>query len=62
MSKYIPNWSNMNLRCYFCGATNSVKYTMRILDPVISDKPTSVCACNKCAIFYMGSEITTREV
>ena len=39
-------------RCYFCGDTRSVKYMMDIYDPVISNKMTSVCICNKCAARY----------
>ena len=50
--KYIPNWQNKNLRCHFCGETRSVKYETEVLDPVISDKPTMVCVCDKCALRY----------
>lgn len=50
MLKLIPDWSKKNLSCYLCGETRSVKYEMEIIDPVISDKPTKVCVCNKCAL------------
>ena len=46
----IPNWRNKNLRCYFCGETRSVKYLIKVFDPVIDSKPIKVCACNKCAL------------
>ena len=54
--KYISNWQNKNLSCYFCGETRSVKYETEVLDPVISDKPTMVCVCNKCALRYTDQQ------
>lgn len=51
--KIIPDWREKNLRCHFCGATKSVKYEMKILDPVVDSKPTKVCVCNRCATFYI---------
>lgn len=50
--KYISNWQNKILRCHFCGETRSVKYETEVLDPIISDKPTMVCVCNKCALQF----------
>ena len=52
--KYISNWQEKNLRCHFCGETRSVKYETEVLvlDPIISDKPTMVCVCNKCALRF----------
>ena len=38
------------LRCYFCGETRSVKYEKEVFDPAVSNKPTEVCVCNKCAL------------
>lgn len=51
-NRLIPNWQNKNLRCHFCDETRSVKYETEVFDPVISDKPTMVCICNKCALRY----------
>ena len=34
------------------GETKSVKYETEVFDPVISDKTTMVCICNKCALRY----------
>lgn len=51
-NRLIPNWQNKNLRCHFCNETRSVKYETEVFDPVISDKPTMVCVCNKCALRY----------
>lgn len=48
--KLIDNWTNKKLRCYFCGSTKSVKYTVNVFDPTISNKLTDVCCCNKCAL------------
>lgn len=50
--KLIPNWQNKSLRCHFCDETRSVKYETEVFDPVISDKPTMVCICNKCVLRY----------
>lgn len=50
--KLIPNWQDKNLRCHICGETRSVKYTIEIFDPVVDNKPTNVCVCNKCALLY----------
>lgn len=50
--KYIPDWQNKKLRCHYCGSTKSVKYEVEVFDPVIADTPTSVCACNMCAMRY----------
>ena len=50
--KYIENWQDKNLECYFCGETRSVKYETEIVNPVIDDKPTRVCMCNRCALRY----------
>ena len=55
--KLIPDWRNKNLRCHFCGETRSVKYMMGIFDPVVDDKPTEVCVCNKCALRYNNKQI-----
>lgn len=55
--KLIPDWSNKNLQCHFCGETKSVKYAMKILDPVVDNNPTEVCVCNKCALRYNSKEL-----
>ena len=33
-----------------CGENRSVKYVTEIFDPVIDNKPTKVCCCNKCLV------------
>lgn len=48
--KYITDWQHKDLKCYFCGETKSVKYTVIINDPVINNKYTEVFCCNKCAL------------
>ena len=50
--RIIPNWQKKKLRCHFCGETRSVKYEIEVFDPVISDKPTFVCVCNRCVLHY----------
>jgi hypothetical protein len=50
--KIIPVEKRQNYRCHFCGTTRSVKYVTEIFDPVISDKPTGVCCCNKCLVLH----------
>lgn len=59
--KYLPDWQNKNLRCHFCGETRSVKYTVRIFDPVISERPTEVCCCNKCALLFHKDFLEEKE-
>ena len=49
----IADWATKNLRCHFCGETRSAKYAMEVLDPVVSNKPTEVCVCNKCAAIQL---------
>lgn len=48
--KLIESWYKRNLKCHFCNTEKSVKYEMKIFDPVIDTKPTSICVCNKCVI------------
>lgn len=50
--KYIENWQNKKLKCYFCGETKSVKYTIKIFDGIADNKPTEVCVCNKCVLVH----------
>lgn len=50
MLQLIPIDKREGKRCYFCGTSLSVKYTMEINDPVISNKPSKVYCCNKCAL------------
>ena len=58
MNKFtiIPDWPKRNLRCYFCGETRSVKYAMKIHDPVISEEDPTVCVCNKCALLKASDD------
>ena len=50
--KFIPNWREKKLKCYFCGEERSVKYIVEIFDRFVSDEPFDVCACNKCALSH----------
>ena len=55
--KLIPMDDRVNKRCYFCGTYRSVKYVVKVNDPVLSEKPTNVYCCNRCAaIFYCDME------
>ena len=48
--KLIASWEKKDLTCYMCGSTQSVKYEVEIYDPVLDNKPSMVCMCNKCAL------------
>ena len=50
--RIIEDWWNKNLRCHFCGEIRSVKYEKEVFDPVVSNKPTKVCVCNKCVLRF----------
>ena len=50
--RLIENWQNKNLRCHICGEKRSVKYEEEAFDPVVSNKPTKVRVCNKCALLF----------
>lgn len=52
--KIIPVEDRKNYRCYFCEETRSVKYTLRIFDPVLDNKPCEVPCCNRCAALHIG--------
>ena len=58
----IPDWRNKKLRCHFCDETRSVKYMMKIVDPVVDDKPTEVCVCNKCALKFAYKDFMNRHI
>ena len=60
--RLIPNWQNKNLRCHFCNEVKSVKYEAEIFDPVIFDKPVTVCVCNKCALRYANCLIEKDDI
>lgn len=54
------NWRNENLKCYFCGETESVKYktTLIVIDSIpvdVRDAEKEVCICNKCALRMIGT-------
>lgn len=57
--KLIPIEERGKYRCHFCGTNKSVKYVIKIFDPVISDKPAKVTCCNKCALLYGQSDKTS---
>lgn len=48
--KFIPAEKRDGCRCYFCGATESVKYIVKVANPLYPDKKMEVYACNKCAL------------
>lgn len=50
--KIIPKAERRKCSCYFCGETRSVKYLVKIFDPVVDNKPCEVACCNKCALLY----------
>lgn len=55
--KIIPINKREGRRCYFCGTSKSVKYTVRVSDSV-------VCCCNKCAAagWYGKSDTVADEI
>lgn len=53
MWKLIDPKDRKKCRCYFCETNLSVKYLVEVYDPVISNKRTWVCACNKCALTHI---------
>lgn len=54
--KMIPIEDRQRHRCYFCEETRSVKYLVRIFDPVLDNKPCEVACCNKCAALHFERE------
>lgn len=54
--KIIPMEDRKKCRCYFCGDTRSVKYLIKISDPVVDSKPCEVTCCNECAALRIGDE------
>lgn len=50
--KLIPIDDRVNKHCYFCGTDRSVKYVVKVSDPVLSEKPTNVYYCNRCAAIF----------
>lgn len=52
--KIIPVEDCKKCRCYFCGETQSVKYLVKIFDPVVDSKPCEVTYCNKCALLHIS--------
>ena len=54
--KIIPIEDRKNCRCYFCGETRSVKYLVKIFDPIADSKPCEVTYCNKCTALRIGHE------
>ena len=59
--RVIPDWRNKNLRCHLCGETRSVKYAVEVFDPVIDNKPTEVCVCNKCALVHFAHDVSNEK-
>ena len=54
--KTIPMEDRKKCCCYFCGETRSVKYLVKIFDPVVDSKPCEVTCCNKCAALHIGNK------
>ena len=54
--KIIPIEERKKCRCYFCGETRSVKYLVKIFDPVVDSKSCEVSCCNKCAALHNGNK------
>lgn len=52
--KIIPTEDRKKCRCYFCGETRSVKYLIKIFDPVLDSKPSEVTCCNRCAALHIN--------
>lgn len=46
--KMIPSDKRDSARCYFCGTNKSVKYLVRLKEPMFSKASMLVCCCNKC--------------
>ena len=46
--KIIPSDKRDSARCYFCGTNKSVKYLVRLKEPMLSKASMLVCCCNKC--------------
>lgn len=59
--KLIADWTTKQHRCHFCGETKSVKYLMKVSDPVVSDKPIEVTVCNKCAMLHTEVKTSLEE-
>ena len=47
--KYIANWRDKGLKCYFCGTNMSVKYQVTIME---NDTEKKVCSCNRCIFLH----------
>lgn len=43
--KYNPDWIKKELKCYFCGSNQSVKYLVVVKD---GNTEKEVCSCNRC--------------
>lgn len=48
VAKMIEVSKRKNCKCHFCGTDKSVKYLVEIFDPIVANKTTEVCCCNKC--------------
>lgn len=55
--RIIPEEDRKNYRCYFCGETRSVKYIVKLFDPMVASKPCEVSCCNRCAALYATKEM-----
>jgi transcription elongation factor Elf1 len=60
--KLIVDWTTKQYRCHLCGTTKSVKYLMKVYDPVADDKPVEVAVCNKCALLHTEPTTKSKEV
>lgn len=48
----IPIEKRENYRCYYCGTNKSVKYIVKVFDPIINNNTISVPCCNKCVLTH----------
>lgn len=55
-NRIIENYEDQNLKCHFCGTTQSIKYEIDVFDPMQpAEKFVKVSACNSCALRH-GAE------
>lgn len=47
--KYVPDWKNKGLKCYFCNDNRSVKYKVIITE---NGNEKEVYSCNKCVFLH----------
>lgn len=48
----IPQECREKKRCYYCGASKSVKYMCSVYHPIVDTKPVKIYVCNRCASIH----------